>query len=130
LFERVWGIVILAILVLTILADLNFNITPILTGAGILGLAVGLGSQNVMKDIIGGIFIFLEGNFNEGDKVKIAGVSGQVAKMTLRKTYLRSDKTKSLHIIPNWEIKTITVISAQPNNQNGWGLAKEKKYGK
>ena len=139
LLERLGGIVIVAILILTILSDLKYNIAPLLTGAGIIGLAIGLGSQNLMKDIIGGIFIFLEGNYTEGDKVKIAGLTGKVARMTLRKTYLRSEKNHSFHIIPNGEVKTISVFPPDVKHENGTdrsrlslatGLAKEKKYGK
>lgn len=109
-FERTGGFVVLAIVAVSLIAEWGFNITPILTGAGIVGLALGLGSQNVMKDLIGGIFIFLEGAYSEGDMVKLAGVSGKVRKMTLRKTILFSKKDNSVHIIPNSEIKTISLI--------------------
>ncbi|MBM3256382.1 MAG: mechanosensitive ion channel [Candidatus Moranbacteria bacterium] len=130
LIERLGGIVIALILILTILSDLKYNIAPLLTGAGILGLAIGLGSQNLMKDIVGGVFIFLEGNYTEGDKVKIGGVAGRVEKMTLRRTYLRSEKNQSLHIIPNGEVKIISVLSSGPVLKKAGGVAKEKKYAK
>ena len=126
LLEKGAGAVIFIILFLTILTDFNFNITPILTGAGILGLAIGLGSQNLMKDIIGGIFIFLEGAYNEGDRIQIVGLSGQVKKMTLRKTYLYSEKEKLFHIIPNAEIKTITLKHLSDKDNSSGGLPKKK----
>jgi len=108
--DRTGGIFILFVLFMTILSDLNYNITPLLTGAGILGLAVGLGSQNFMKDVVGGIFIFLEGSYSEGDRVKISGVSGTVKKINLRKTILYSEEDKERHIIPHSEVKTVTIL--------------------
>lgn len=110
LFERIGGFLILGIVAVSLIAEWGFNIAPILTGAGIVGLAFGLGSQNVMKDLISGVFIFLEGSYNEGDKVKLAGLSGEVKRMTLRKTVLISTEDDSIHIIPNSEIKTISIF--------------------
>lgn len=111
--DRTGGIVILFVLFLTILSDLNYNIAPLLTGAGILGLAVGLGSQNFMKDVVGGIFIFLEGNYSEGDRVKLAGVSGRVKKIYLRKTILHTEKDNMVHVVPHSEVKTVSIISKE-----------------
>jgi len=108
--DRTGGIVILFILALTILSDLDYNITPILTGAGILGVALGLGSQNFMKDVIGGVFIFLEGNYNEGDNIKVAGVAGKVKKINLRKTVLYSEEEKITHVVPHSEVKTVSIL--------------------
>lgn len=122
LLEKVGGIFILAVIVLSVLSELNFNITPILTGAGIVGLAIGLGSQNVMKDVISGIFILLEGNFKEGDKVKIAGVSGVVRKITLRRTVLISEKKGAIHVVPNSEIKTVSLM----HTEKGRGIGNEE----
>jgi small conductance mechanosensitive channel len=126
LFEKAGAALILVILALTILAELGYNITPFLTGAGILGLAVGLGSQNILKDIMAGIFIFLEGHYRIGEKVKIAGLSGIVVKMTLRRTVLRSEKNGSIHIVPNSEIKTITLVSLDKKANKPTGLQKKK----
>ncbi len=114
LFERIGGFVILGVVAVSLIAEWGFNIAPILTGAGIVGLAFGLGSQNVMKDLISGVFIFLEGSYNEGDRVKLAGLSGKVKRMTLRKTILISQEDDSVHIIPNSEIKTISIIKEEP----------------
>ncbi len=110
LLERIGGFVILGIVSVSLIAEWGFNIAPILTGAGIVGLAFGLGSQNVMKDLISGVFIFLEGSYNEGDEVKLAGLTGRVKRMTLRKTILTSLEDESVHIIPNSEVKTISII--------------------
>jgi len=125
-FEQTGGVLILVILALTILADFGYNIAPILTGAGILGLVVGLGSQNILKDVLSGVFIFLEGHYSEGEYVKIAGLSGKVVKMTLRRTILRSEKDGTLHIIPNSEVKTISLISQEGRAKITPGLPKKK----
>lgn len=116
LLEKAGAALILAILVLTILSELGYNITPFLTGAGILGIAIGLGSQNVLKDLMAGIFIFIEGHYRVGEKVKIAGLAGTVVKMTLRRTVLRSEKSGAIHIVPNSEVKTITLVSKEKKN--------------
>lgn len=108
--DKTGGVVILFILFVTILSDLNYNVAPLLTGAGILGLAVGLGSQNFMKDVVGGIFIFLEGNYSEGDCIKVAGVTGRVKKITLRKTILYSEEEKARHVVPHSEVKTVSIL--------------------
>ena len=126
LFERAGAALILVILGLMILSEFGYDITPILTGAGILGLVIGLGSQNILKDIIAGIFIFLEGHYKVGEKVKIAGLTGTVAKMTLRRTLLRSEKNGSIHIVPNSEVKTITLISLEGKADKPSGLQKRK----
>lgn len=124
LFERIGGFVILGIVAVSLIAEWGFNIAPILTGAGIVGIAFGLGSQNVMKDLISGVFIFLEGSYNEGDKVKLAGLNGEVKRMTLRKTILVSPEDNSVHIIPNSEIKTISIIKGEPKKR---GTGRKKK---
>jgi moderate conductance mechanosensitive channel len=108
--DRTGGILIIFVLFTTILSDLNYNITPLLTGVGIIGLAIGLGSQNFMKDVVSGIFIFLEGNYSEGDIVKVAGVSGKVKKIFLRKTILYSNEDKATHVIPHSEVKTVSIL--------------------
>lgn len=126
LFEKAGAALIIAVLALTILAELGYNITPVLTGAGILGIAIGLGSQNILKDIMAGIFIFMEGHYRIGEKVKIAGLTGIVVKMTLRRTVLRSEKSGSIHIVPNSEIKTISLISMEGKTDKTTGLPKKK----
>lgn len=125
-FEKAGAALIVAILALTILSELGYDITPVLTGAGILGIAVGLGSQNVLKDLMAGVFIFLEGHYRVGEKVKIAGLTGIVVKMTLRRTVLRSEKNGSIHIVPNSEIKTISLILAEEKADKANVLQKKK----
>jgi len=99
-------IVINFIVLVTILAELGVNITPLITGAGILGLAVGFGAKNLVADLIAGFFIILENQFNIGDTVEIGTHKGKVIKITLRTITLK-DKDKKTYIIPNSSIKAV-----------------------
>lgn len=92
---------------LMILSNWGVNITPILTGAGILGLAISFGSQTLIKDIIAGFFIIFEDQFNVGDKIKIGGVEGEVERITLRLTVLR-DREGNIIYVPNSQIGVVT----------------------
>ncbi len=89
-----------------ILSQWGINIAPILTGAGILGLAVGFGTQSLVKDIVTGFFILVDNQYNAGDKVKIAGLEGTVESMNIRTTVLRGEDGKK-YLIPNSSISTI-----------------------
>ncbi len=83
-----------------ILQQLGVNTTPILAGAGILGLAVGFGSQTLVKDLINGIFILFEESLRVGDWVDLGGNSGMVESVGLRTVRLR-DVSGNVHVIPN-----------------------------
>ena len=91
---------------LMILSEWGINIGPLLAGAGILGLAVGFGTQTLVKDIVTGLFILFENQFNVGDKIKIAGVEGKVIAINLRTTVLK-EKGGIFHIIPNSKISDV-----------------------
>ncbi len=93
-----------------ILEELGVPTTSILAGAGILGLAVGFGAQNLVRDVITGFFILFEDQFAVGDYVTISGVTGYVADMGLRVTKIRS-WTGEMHIIPNGKIEQVTNYS-------------------
>lgn len=99
-----------------ILQALDINITPILASAGVVGLALSLGTQTLVKDIIGGILILVEDQFEVGDSVQVGEVSGAVESITLRTTSLR-DLQGRLHIIPNGDIRTLT------NSTTEWSRA-------
>lgn len=100
-------VVLVFIAAVMILAEFGINITPVLTGAGIVGLAVGFGAQHLVRDIISGFFILIEDQFAKGDVVEIAGKSGTVKDINLRRTILR-DMNGHEHIIPNGEINITT----------------------
>jgi len=95
---------------LQILHLLNFNYGPLLASAGILGVGIGLGAQSLCKDIINGVFIFVENQYNVGETVKIASLTGTVEDLTLRLTRLR-DPDGTLYIIPNSQIATVSNLS-------------------
>lgn len=94
---------------LIILKEFGVDTTPLLTGAGIIGLAFSFGTQSLIKDLIYGIFIIVENQFNVGDKVEIAGLRGKVKKMSLRTTILE-DEEGNLIFIPNSEVKKVVRI--------------------
>jgi small conductance mechanosensitive channel len=97
-------ILLIFMLVLMILTELTVNVTAILTGAGVIGLAVGFGAQSLVKDIISGLFIIMENQYRKGDVIKIAGESGIVEEINLRRTILR-DNDGTYHVVPNGEIR-------------------------
>ncbi|MCK5833346.1 mechanosensitive ion channel family protein [bacterium] len=97
----VWSIVFFMIL-----REIGANITPLLTGAGVVGLAIGFGAQNIVRDFFNGFLILLENQYRVGDFVKIAERSGGVESITLRTTSIR-DLEGILHIIPNGEIRAV-----------------------
>jgi small-conductance mechanosensitive channel len=102
IFVQVGALIIFACAIFMILAELGINITPYLAAAGILGVALGFGAQSLVKDIIGGIFVIIEDQYNVGDVVGIAGISGIVEEINLRRTVLR-DLDGIVHFVPNGE---------------------------
>lgn len=99
------GMVIIVIFtIITILPEFGVNVAAILAGLGIVGIAVGFGAQDLIKDVLSGIFILLENQYRVGDVVNIAGISGLVEQIGLRRTILR-DLDGIVHSIPNGEIK-------------------------
>ena len=98
------------IALLMILRELNVDITPILTGAGIVGLAVGFGAQSLVKDIISGFFLILEDQVRVGDVANIDGTGGLVERITLRTIILR-DETGTVHVIPNGSIQRLSNLT-------------------
>jgi len=101
------NVVLGVVVVMMVLSEWGMNIAPILTGAGILGLAIGFGAQSLVKDVVTGFFILLENQFNVGDTVEIAGFKGEVLEMNLRTTVLRGDNGQ-IHIIPNSQIAAVS----------------------
>lgn len=95
---------------LLIFSELGLDLAPLLTAAGIGGLAIGFGAQNLVRDVISGFFILLEDQIRVGDAVKVGDKSGQVESIGLRILTLR-DFDGSVHMIPNGTITTITNMS-------------------
>jgi moderate conductance mechanosensitive channel len=97
-------IAIMFISVLMILSEVGTNITAILTGAGVLGIAIGFGAQSLVKDVIAGLFVIMENQYRKGDVVRIANISGVVEDINLRRTILR-DLDGINHVVPNGETR-------------------------
>ncbi len=98
--------VVLATGMLT-LSALGISIAPILGAAGVVGIAIGLGAQSLIKDYVNGFFILLENQIRQGDAVEICGKTGKVEDITLRYICLR-DNEGSVHYVPNSQITTVT----------------------
>jgi small-conductance mechanosensitive channel len=98
--------IVVAAAFLMALRELNVDITPILTGAGILGLAVGFGAQTLVKDLIAGFFLTLENQIRIGDVAVINGTGGMVEKINLRTIVLR-DFEGVVHVFPNGSIERL-----------------------
>jgi small conductance mechanosensitive channel len=105
---RATGIGIVAFLAFLQIMEnvLHFNLGPLLASAGVAGVAIGLAAQTIVKDVLNGILILIEDQYNVGDVVTLAGMTGTVDSMTLRKTQVRGfDGT--LYIIPNSQITNV-----------------------
>ena len=100
---RIAGSVIGIIAVLMALTEFNIDIGPAVAGLGVVGIAVGLGAQTLVRDWLSGIFIVLENQYSQGDVVRIAGVDGVVEDFSLRRTTLR-DLDGTVHTVPNGHI--------------------------
>jgi small conductance mechanosensitive channel len=100
------GVVVMLIAGLTALEELGVDITPALTGAGIVGLAVGFGAQTLVRDVISGFFLILEDQVRVGDVAVVNGTGGLVEAVNLRTIVLR-DEEGTVHVFPNGEVKTL-----------------------
>jgi moderate conductance mechanosensitive channel len=105
--QRTAAVVLILIGVITILDDLGVDITAIVTGLGIAGLALALGTQALIRDTINGIFLLAEDQYRTGDVVRIADVTGTVESISLRRTVLRDDDGV-VHIVPNGAINVVS----------------------
>ena len=96
--------------ILMILRELSVDVLPILTGAGIAGLAIGFGAQNLVRDVISGFFLILEDQVRVGDLARINGVSGSVEQINLRTIVLR-DVEGAVQVFPNGTITGLANLS-------------------
>jgi small conductance mechanosensitive channel len=109
-------VVIVGAAFLFILPEVGIDIVPIIAGVGVVGLAVGLGAQTLVKDVISGLFLLIENQYTVGETLEVNGVVGQVEEMTLRVTMLR-DINGAIHTIPNGEIRQVA------NRSRDWSRA-------
>jgi small-conductance mechanosensitive channel len=107
ILNKLVTVVLMSIAILIVLREVSVDITPILTGAGIIGLAVGFGAQHLVRDVIAGFFLILENQVRVGDVAIINGKGGLVEAIRLRTVVLRGlDGT--VHVIPNGAIQELS----------------------
>ena len=87
----------------TILRKMGIDLTPLLAGAGVIGVALGFGAQSIIKDLLSGLFIIIENQYRVGDVVDIEGAAGTVEQITIRSTIIR-DGDGNVHYLPNGNI--------------------------
>jgi moderate conductance mechanosensitive channel len=110
LMSVLWTIVVglvWFVVVLTTLGQIGVNVTPILAGAGIVGLAIGFGAQNLVKDLVSGFFLILENQVHVGDVAIINGTGGLVEAISFRTIVLR-DEAAVVHVFPNGSVTTLS----------------------
>ncbi len=110
LFRNAFTIAIAILAIMITLSQLGLDIAPLLASAGVVGLAIGFGSQKLVQDIITGLFIQLENAINEGDVVGVAGITGGVEKVTIRSVRLRT-LDGAVHIVPFSAVSTVTNLT-------------------
>ncbi|HEX2444932.1 MAG TPA: mechanosensitive ion channel family protein [Vicinamibacterales bacterium] len=110
LIQNVITAVVVTIALLMILRELNLDIMPLLTGAGIAGVALGFGAQTLVRDVISGFFLILENQVRVGDVARVNNVGGLVEAINLRTLVLR-DYDGTVHIVPAGEIRMLDNLS-------------------
>ena len=101
---------IVTVVGLTALSEIGVNVAPLLAGAGIVGIAIGFGSQKLVQDLITGLFLLLENTVQVGDNVSVSGLSGTVENVSIRTIRLRAGDG-ALHVVPFSAVTTITNAS-------------------
>ena len=100
---RTIAAIAVVIALMTALPEFGISIGALLAGAGVAGIAIGLGAQSLVRDVISGVFILIENQYGRGDVVHVAGVGGLVEDVNLRRTLLR-DQDGAVHSVPNGAI--------------------------
>jgi small-conductance mechanosensitive channel len=104
-------LIVVLIAIAMALQALQIDVAPLIAGAGMIGLALSLGAQTLIKDFIGGLLILIENQFTVGDVIAVGDVSGAVERISLRTTQLR-DIQGRLHIIANGDIRVVSNVTA------------------
>lgn len=114
------AVVVGAVAVLMILAELGMNVAPLLTSAGVLGVALAFGAQSLVRDMLSGVFMLVEDQYGVGDRVELAAAgalaTGTVEQVALRVTTVRDDDGRLWHV-RNGEILRVA------NESQGWAQA-------
>lgn len=107
ILQKAFAAVLWLVAIIMVLREVGFNIAPILEGAGVLGLAIGFGAQNLVRDLISGMFLLLENQIRVNDVAVLNGTGGLVEQINLRTTVLRG-QDGTVHIFPNGSITTLS----------------------
>jgi small-conductance mechanosensitive channel len=110
LLRTTLAVVIVIVAGMMVLSEIGVNIGPLLAGAGIVGVAIGFGSQKLVQDLITGIFLLLENAMQVGDAVTVSGLSGTVENLSVRIIRLRA-ADGSVHLIPFSSVTTVTNVN-------------------
>jgi small conductance mechanosensitive channel len=111
--ENFARVMVISFFILETLQEFNVSVGPLIAGVGIMGAALGFGSQSIVKDVIGGFFLLVENQFGVGDIISLGDKhTGTVERMTLRVTMLR-DLEGQAHYIPNGTISEVVVMSKE-----------------
>ena len=110
LITSVFNYIMYFLIATFVLGIFGVNVSSMIAVAGVGGVAIGFGAQTLVKDVISGIFLWIEGNVTVGDIVEVNGLSGEVESIGLRTTSLRN-ASGNLYVIPNGDIRTVTNMS-------------------
>ena len=112
MLRKTAGVLVWAVAIMMILREVGFDIRPILAGAGVVGLAVGFGAQNLIRDVISGMFLLIENQIRVNDVAVINGTGGLVEEINLRTTVLRG-QDGAVHIFPNGAITSLSNLTRE-----------------
>jgi small conductance mechanosensitive channel len=112
IFSKTATVTLWVIAIVMALREAGFDIGPILAGAGVVGLAIGFGAQNLVRDVISGLFLLMENQIRIGDVVVVNGTGGLVEEINLRTTVLRGEDG-SVHIFPNGAIQSLSNMTRE-----------------
>jgi moderate conductance mechanosensitive channel len=115
ILTRLVTVTVWSLAALMLLRELSIDVLPILTTAGIAGLAIGFGAQNLVRDVISGFFMILEDQVRVGDISRINGVTGVIEQVNLRTIVLR-DGEGAVHVFPNGTVTALANLSKQFSN--------------
>ncbi|WP_244913321.1 mechanosensitive ion channel domain-containing protein [Salinicola socius] len=123
LFRNALAITLIVMTLMIVLSEIGINIGPLIAGAGVLGLAIGFGSQKLVQDVITGVFIQLENAMNTGDVVTVGGVTGTAERVSIRSVAIR-DLSGTYHIVPFSSVDTVSNYMREFGNHVGeYGIA-------
>lgn len=117
LFRTTILVAVLLMVALSILTSLGVNIAPLLAGAGILGIAIGFGTQSLVRDIVSGLFFLIDDAFRVGEYIEVGNLMGSVESISVRSMRIRHHRGK-VHTVPYGELKSVT------NHSRDWVIMK------